>query len=79
MYPNSYIFLTEELNLVWIFDMSYYWKLLDLSQDEKYSRVRNTHIPTFIDFWFFFPRATILLRTWKAMFILFVKFSRVYV
>ena len=54
MYPNSYIFLTEELNLVWIFDMSYYWKLLDLSQDEKYSRVRNKHTPMFIDFWNFF-------------------------
>ena len=51
MYPSSYIFLTEELNLVWIFDMNFYWKLLDLSQDEKYSRVWNKHTP---DFWNFF-------------------------
>ena len=53
MYPISYIFLTEELNLVWIFDSTFYWKLLDLSQYEKYSRVRNKPTPTFIDFWNF--------------------------
>ena len=36
MYPSSYSFLTEELNLVWIFDMTFSSKRLDLSQYEKY-------------------------------------------